>query len=115
MSDETKDKKQEETKEETLDLNTAYGRFQSEVEDPKSPAYFIEGLLAQTHPNLKKQLHGDFKKMFEVVDVFNGLMKEIMSTPQGRREFNKELTKFEQRRKANELAKGGSSDDPENT
>ena len=112
MSDDVKDDKRK--AESQHDLNTAYGRFMSEVNDPESPAYFIEGLLAQTDPRLKAKLTEDHKRIMGVVDVVNGLMAKIMATPEGRREFQKELNKFAEKRKANEL-KETTGDNQEDT
>ena len=105
MSDDTKDKKIDS---EAPDLNTAFGRFMSNNHDPEQPAYFVEGLLSQTDPRLKNKLMEDYEQLFGVVDVVNDLMKKIMSTPEGQREFAKEVDKFVARRQANELIKGDS-------
>lgn len=113
MSDDVKDDKK--NVEEQHDLNTAYGRFMSEANNPKSPAYFLEGLLTQTDPRLKSLLMEDYKKILGVADVVNGLMSKIMSTPEGRREFQKEVQKFAARRQANELKKEDAGDNQEDT
>ena len=107
MSDEKKDTAEE------YDLNTAYGRFMSDKDTPETPAYFINGLLSQTDPRLKAQLMEDYKSLFRVADVFGGLMQKIMETPGGRRQFEKELDKFVQRRNAESLVKedGGAQED----
>lgn len=113
MSDDVKDDKK--NVEEQHDLNTAYGRFMSEVNNPESPAYFLEGLLSQTDPRLKAQLTEDYKRLLGVADVVNGLMTKIMSTPEGQRQFQSELQKFADRRKANELMKETTGDNQEDT
>jgi len=102
MSDDTKDKKIEA---EELDLNTAFGRFMNNKQNPESPAYFLDGLLSQTDPRLKNKLLEDYKHLFGVVDIVDDLMKKIMSTPQGQREFAKEVDKFVSRRQTSEIKK----------
>ena len=102
MSDEKKDAPEE------YDLNTAYGRFMNDKDNPDTPAYFIDGLLSQTDPRLKEQLLEDYQRLFRVADVFGGLMEKIMSTPQGQREFQRELDKFVARRNVNDIKGEGS-------
>ena len=102
MSDEKKDTAEE------YDLNTAYGRFMSDKDTPETPAYFIDGLLSQTDPRLKAQLMEDYKSLFRVADVFGGLMQKIMATPEGRRQFEKELDKFVARRNVEDTKGTGS-------
>ena len=98
MSDKTKDteEKAEESSEE-IDPNTSWGRFNNEQHDPESVSYFVKGLLSQADPRLKKQLTEDHKRLHGVVDIFNGLMTEIMSTPGGLQELEKEIEKFIER------------------
>lgn len=107
----------ENSPEQEPDLSTAWGKFISEKQDPDSQAYFMEGLLAQTDPRLKSQLTEDYKRLFKVADVFGGLMNKIMATPEGQRQFEKELDKFVVRRTMSEntVAKEDTSDDQEDT
>ena len=106
MSDEKKDAPEE------YDLNTSYGRFMNDKDNPDTPAYFIDGLLSQTDPRLKEQLLEDYQRLFRVADVFGDLMEKIMSTPQGQREFQRELDKFVARRNVNDIkGEGGGQED----
>ena len=79
------------------DLATAWGRFVSEKDTPGTPSHMVHGLLSETHPNLKTQVFNDFENLMSTVDVVNNLLSKVMSTPEGRRMFDKELEKWQQR------------------
>ncbi len=103
MSDKTKDT-EEKAKEATeeVDPTTSWGKFMDQRDNPESSSYFVDGLLSQTDPQLKNQLLEDYKRLHNVVDIFNGLMSQIMATPGGREQFMKEAEKFIQRQQAAE-------------
>lgn len=75
------------------DMGTAWGRFVSQKDTPGTPSHMVHGLLSEAHPDLQDHLMQDFEKLLGVNDVFNNLMEQIFSTPEGRRQFERELEK----------------------
>jgi hypothetical protein len=113
----TEKKLQDENPEVEPDMSTAWGRFMSDKGVPETVPHFLDGLLSQTDPRLKEQLMADYERFFKVSDVFNALMGKIMSTPEGKRQFEKEINKFAARRHMNESAatEGDPGDNQEDT
>ena len=83
--------------EDAPDLGTAWGRFVNEKDMPGTPSHMVHGLLSETHPSLKAQVFKDFESLMSTVDVVNNLLSQVMSTPEGRKLFQKDLEKWQQR------------------
>ncbi len=87
----------------------AWEEFAAQAGNPDHASYVMHGLLSQTDPRLKEMMIQDYKKLFDAVDIINNMVQEITSTPEGQRQFDREIQKFIERRKTTGL--GGENPD----